>query len=95
MISLCHVSGQADSASSEEISNLKKEGGKINLSVTIMHLKIQNRLFHYLLMSVSGAAVHFSNRLIINSVARFPFLEPEVIPHFSELEDISSHQKRI
>lgn len=75
----------------EKISNLKKEGRKTTLSVTIMHLKIQNRLCHYLLMSVSSAAVHFSNRLIINSVVRFPFLELEVISHFSELEVISSH----
>lgn len=73
------------------LNNLKKEGRKTTLSVTIMHLKIQNRLCHYLLMSVSSAAVHFSNRLIINSVVRFPFLELEVISHFSELEVISSH----
>lgn len=39
MISLCHVSGQADSASLEEISNLKKEGGKNTLSVTIVPSK--------------------------------------------------------
>lgn len=35
MICLCHVSGQADSASSVEISNLRKAGRKTIYSVSI------------------------------------------------------------